>query len=211
MKESNYHYRDAIRLLYLLTGLSKTIENSTYKEMGASHIFSGEKRLMALDFYIRYPDYLADRLLDEYDSTDPKNENILLVAKRILEGEEPDMRTILMVRWKMGAYQKIETALSILESRGLITTIQDIGAQGKPWSYLIYPEAFQVAHNAILQQPDLSWYSRQVEAIKLFPFNVSGGKLKEEQYKNPEYRNTPIGRVIPSIKDRVLTRLEGMS
>ncbi len=43
---------------------------------------------------------------------------MLLAAKRSVEGQELDIRTILMIGWKIGAYQIIETALSILESRG---------------------------------------------------------------------------------------------
>ena len=204
----DFHYRDAIRLLYILTGLAEPITGEILPN-NPSHVFTGEKRLMALDFYMRYPDYLANQLLEQYK--DSKNPSLLKLAKEIMDGDEPDIRTILMVRWKRGAYQKVETALSILEAPGLIKTVQDAASQGQPWTYLLFPHAFAVAQEAVVQQPSLAWYPRQVKALTKLPYKKSGTSLKQDQYSVPEYEKAKIGHVIPPIKHRVLNRLEKLN
>ncbi len=201
----DFHYRDAIRLLYILTGLAEPIEGKVEAGM-PTHVFVGEKRLMALDFYIRYPDYLANRLLDRYESCGDKE--FLFLANEILKDDEPDIRTVLMVRWKRGAYQKVETALSILEAPGLIKTVKDVLKKGHPWTYLIYPKAYEIAKEAVIQQTSLNWYEKQVEALKQLPYQQSGTILKQEQYEVPEYEEAALGRVIPTIKPQVIERLE---
>ena len=210
MTDFGFHYRDAIRLLYILTGLADPIKPAELQDSDHTHAFNGEKRLMALDFYIRYPDYLADQLLNQYEETGQSNPNLLNVAKDIMKGDEPDIRTILMVRWKRGAYQKIDTALAILEAPGLIKTVQNTALKGKPWSYLIYPKAFEVAKDAVSQQPSLEWYPKQVSALMLLPYHDSGTSLKDKQYQNFEYGNTKLGNIIPQIKSRVIERLENV-
>ncbi|MFZ2634224.1 MAG: hypothetical protein WA081_17560 [Desulfosalsimonadaceae bacterium] len=208
LKGLDFHYRDAIRLLYILTGLAEPITGEILPNK-PSHIFTGEKRLMALDFYMRYPDYLANQLVKQYeDSKDPR---LLRLAKEIMDGDEPDIRTILMVKWKHGAYQKVETALSILEAPGLIKTVQDTASQGQPWTYLLFPQAFTVAQNAVVQQPSLAWYPRQVKALMHLPYKKSGTSLKQDQYSVPEYERAELGHVIPPIKHQVLNRLEKLN
>ncbi|NQZ56075.1 MAG: hypothetical protein HRT88_01200 [Lentisphaeraceae bacterium] len=205
LENSDFHYRDAMRLLYILTGLAEpyTGDSLTRKP---SHVFVGEKRLMALDFYMRYPDYLANEILNLYE--DNQDESLLALAKKMMEGDEPDVRTILMVRWKRGAYQRVETALSILEAPGLIKTVQDTSKPGKPWAYLLFPLAFDVAKDAIIQQPSLDWYPRQVSALKNIHYEKSGTELKKGQYSVREYDEANLGSIIPSIKNQVYKRLE---
>ena len=205
MEGLDFHYRDAIRLLYILTGLAEPIEGKI-EAADSTHIFVGEKRLMALDFYIRYPDYLANRLLDHYENCG--DAQLLFLANEILKDDEPDIRTVLMVRWKRGAYQRVETALSILEAPGLIKTVKDVLKKGHPWTYIIYPKAYEIAKEAIIQQPSLSWYGKQVDALKQLPYQQSGTSLKQEQYDVPEYEKTALGSVIPTIKPQVIERLE---
>ncbi|MCI5222889.1 MAG: hypothetical protein D3924_09505 [Candidatus Electrothrix sp. AR4] len=203
----DFHYRDAIRLLFILTGLSNQLDEPSSEN--PSHIFTGEKRLMALDFYMRYPDYLAHQLLEQYEINN--DSTVLMAANEIMVGDEPDIRTILMVRWKHGAYQPIETALSILEAPRLIRTVQDTSKQGQPWTYLIFPKAFIVVQDAVEQQPSLAWYSKQVSALKHIPYQKSGTSLKDGQYSVPEYKKTKIGQIIPPIKEQVLKRLEKLN
>lgn len=170
-----------------------------------SHKFSGELKLMKLDFYVRYPDYLANQLLEQYRTSG--GVKFLHLAREIMMGEEPDIRTILMVRWRYGAYERIETALSILEAPGLIRAVRDTQAPGKPWTYLIFPSAFSVVADAINQQPSLAWYMRQIDAIKCLP-KTTGSALKDAQYSVPEYENAAIGKPIPSIRNKVINLLE---
>jgi hypothetical protein len=73
---------------------------------------------MAIDFWIRYPDYLADQLLDLYDET--KDPALLAEIQAIFDREEPDVRLIKVLRWRYGAFDRIEDALAILSARNLV-------------------------------------------------------------------------------------------
>lgn len=100
-----FHQRDAIRLLFILSlGSEET-------DLGG-RVFRGEKRAMAIDFMVRYPDYLADELLNRFENEG--DIDALGAAEAIFAADEPDIRTVSMVRWRRGAFQNIEMPLSIL-------------------------------------------------------------------------------------------------
>jgi hypothetical protein len=119
--EIGYHFRDALRLLFILVAGSESVDPSDQKP-DAPRVFVGEKRAMAIDFLVRYPDYLANDLLDLYEANhDPA---LLNAVRMIFEDHEPDVRLVAMVRWRWGAFQNIETALAILDSRKLVRSVK---------------------------------------------------------------------------------------
>ena len=85
--ETGFRYRDALRLLFILHAGARPIDPPD-PQTGIIGIFEGEKRLMAIDFWVRYPDYLADQLLDLYDQT--KDPALLAEIQAIFDREEPD-------------------------------------------------------------------------------------------------------------------------
>lgn len=109
-------HRDALRLLFILGGGCH--ETTTAIDPEVTHVFQSEKRLMAIDFLVRYPDYLADALLDQFEVSG--DVSLLSAADRIFVDDEPSIRTVSMVRWHFGAYQKIETALATLHAYGFV-------------------------------------------------------------------------------------------
>lgn len=62
---TGYALRDALRLLFILVRGSQPHPSPTAEW---DRIFLGEKRALAIDFWIRYPDYLADQLLNLYQA-----------------------------------------------------------------------------------------------------------------------------------------------
>ncbi|MGG3815180.1 hypothetical protein ABEV34_26545, partial [Methylorubrum rhodesianum] len=75
-----FHHRDAVRLLYILALGSEEAAHD-------GRIFRGEKRAMAIDFLVRYPDYLADELLTRFETEgDPA---ALDAASDIFDADEP--------------------------------------------------------------------------------------------------------------------------
>src|SRR5215216_5048159 len=85
MVQTGFHYRDAIRLLFILVHCSKPLPEPD-PVTGAIRIFHAEKRALAIDFWIRYPDYLADELLDLFEDThDPE---LLKAVQHIFQQEE---------------------------------------------------------------------------------------------------------------------------
>jgi hypothetical protein len=200
-------HRDALRLLFILAGGSNALESPAEDE--ATHLFQSEKRLMAIDFLVRYPDYLADALLDLYEADD--DTSLLDVVDCIFANEEPSVRVISMVRWHFGAYQKIETALSTLHAFGLVRPMKLVkDGDNRRYDYHLYPKAFSFLDTAIAEVPDLKWYRDRVRLAMKVATAKSGSKLKGWQYEHEEYSNTPQGSVIPSISDKVKARLDGL-
>jgi hypothetical protein len=111
------YYRNALRLLFILVRGCESFSDERFpNDIG---IFDGEVKLQALDFWVRYPDYLADELLARYEAT--RTKRYLDLARRTFEDEEPDLRRVPMLRNYFGAYEPIDTAIAHLKARGLVT------------------------------------------------------------------------------------------
>lgn len=198
-----YHYRDALRLLFVLQAGSEEEVGTA----GFGRVFRGEKRLLGLDFLIRYPDYLADALLDLYDQS--KDRSLLSRVEEIFLAQEPDVRLIKMVRWRHGAFENHATALSILSSRGLIRTRKKVMPNKR--SQYEFPVADSVAQflsNTVKEHPELGWYQERVALAMKVASGLSGSAIKGMQYEHPEYANASYGSIIPSIQGRVKKRLD---
>lgn len=196
-----YHYRDAIRLLFILALGSEPSSAGA----DAIQVFRGEKRAMAIDFLVRYPDYLADELLTLYEAE--RNPDILTAVQGIFDAGEPDVRLVRMVRWHRGAFQNIETPLAILQSRQLVRALRQAGRQRRH-DFIVEPAAFAFMRDVIAQQPSLAWYEERTRLVMTLAGLRSGSSLKDDQYLHPEYRDAPLGTEIPPIQGRVLARLE---
>ena len=202
--ESGFKYRDAIRLLFVLHGGARLVENPDVP--GVIGVFEGEKRLMAIDFWIRYPDYLANHLLDLYEET--KDPDLLAKIDAIFDLDEPDVRLIKVLRWKYGAFDRIEDALAILSARNLVKPVNRQIPTGFQHDFLILSGASDFLTRAVQDQPALQWYRDRTQLALVLAGSKSGSSLKEMQYGEPEYEKTLWSVVIPSIKDRVGKRLQ---
>jgi hypothetical protein len=198
-------FRDALRLLFILVRGSVPLpEDRTTDEH--DRVFIGEKRAQAIDFSIRYPDYLADDLLDLHEETG--DEAALAAARRIFEEDEPEVRIVRMIRWRRGAYEDLQDSLAILNYRGLVKPMRrEIGPDAIQYEFLVGPKARRFLDDAVSDQPALAWYDRQVGLALRIATTRSGSALKDIHYEHPEYASTPYGTVIPPIRERVLARL----
>ena len=200
---TGHAFRDALRLLFILVRGSVQHPAPTEKW---DRIFLGEKRALAIDFWLRYPDYLADQLLNLHESGG--DVELLEAAKRILIKDEPDVRLVKMIRWRRGAFDDLQTSLAILGYRGLTKPMKRKQPNGGYlFEYLTGPLARSFLKEAISDQPELSWYERQTRLALLVATDKSGSALKDIHYAEEEYANTPYGESIPSIKDRVIRRI----
>lgn len=199
----NEYLRDAIRLLFVLSEGSRPLPEA---DRGARHIFRGEARLHALDFWMRYPDYLAAELLDRFERDGQAGD--LDVADSIMRSEEPDLRRLPMVRYFFGAFDPIDNALSILKARELVTiTGRKSGGRSIETNFLIYPKAFEVCDSAVKTAPVLSWYRDRARLVCELAGTATGGALKDRQYERSQYAGTELGYRIPSIAGAVCQRL----
>jgi hypothetical protein len=208
-RRSSSRYRDALRLMFILVAGSEARENSGSPNDPVSS-FRSEKRLMAMDFLVRYPDYLANSLLDLYEETG--EQELLEAARSMFAEDEPDARLVKMIRWNYGAYQPVDDSLALLTYFGFVRAMQLRSDDGKTkWNeYLILPKALTFLDDAVASQPALGWYRDRMTLLKRVTADKSGSALKDEQYEIPAYSNTNLGEIIPSIRDAVEARLNSI-
>ncbi|ESX46833.1 hypothetical protein X760_22530 [Mesorhizobium sp. LSHC422A00] len=202
--EPSYRHRDALRLLFILVAGSEDVDRPTEEVVS---VFRAEKRLMAMDFLVRYPDYLGDALLDLYEET--REPELLEAVQRIFINDEPSIRLVRMVRWRHGAYQNVEDALAMLSYYGLARPMQLAGDDGKirRYEYLILPKAISFLEKCVQDYPELAWYRDRLALVMRVASGKSGSALKEWQYEHPQYGSTIQGDVIPTIQEQVEQRL----
>lgn len=196
--------QDAIRLLFVLIHGSEVINDHPE---GYTRKFEGRAKIFAMDFWVRYPDFLAHELLNRYDATQEKR--YLDLARKIFEDSEPDLRTIPMIRYRFGAFEDLTETIALLKTKGLIFEDgQKSNGQILGYDYYITPVAEKVVADIRQEFPVLTWYDERAMLVREISGSKGGTDLKQEQYKHMAYASTALGGVIPSIKDDVLARLK---
>lgn len=200
--------RDALRILFILVKCCESYESSNFPDYAG--IFKGEAKLHACDFWMRYPDYLADELMNRFEQEESSAD--LAIVRDILVNNEPDLRRIPMIRYRFGAYEKIDNSISTLSSRGLVRIERVVqGKSIKETDFLINTKAFDLIDSVSSEWPVLQWYVKRVNIVASLVEGRGGTSLKDQQYEQMEYGNTILGSVIPCIKDRVRSRYEQLS
>ena len=200
--------RDALRLLYILVEGSAPLDEPD--DTGAVAVFRGESRLFAFDFWVRNPDYLADELLNMFEKDGDGSH--LETAKLIFATQEPEIRRYPMLRYRFGAYERLDDALAILRSRNLILIpVKRAGSKVLETDFLVMPEAISLAEDITKQFPELSWYRTRTKVVAALAGGRGGAALKRQQHDQIEYHEATLGSTIPSIANRVKERLNGLT
>lgn len=202
---ANTEYRDAVRILFLL--VEGSVINGDPKTGSAYPCrFEGETRLQALDFWVRYPDYLADELVAQYEETG--DEGLLDAARAIFDDNEPSERSIPMLRRYFGAYEPLDTVLTILGTAGLTKAITIEHPTANPQHFLLSQSAFDLRDRILREQPVFEWYAARAELVLRISRGMGGGPLKKRQHERKEYHDARVDDLIPTIAEAVRARLE---
>lgn len=207
--DSQSDQQSAVRLLAAICAAART---PTGNELGADvvGVLRAQSRLQALDFWIRYPDYLANELLNAFEKTGSQGDFEL--ARRIFDDREPDLRRVPMIRYHFGAFEPLHNPLSILQSRGLVRQHR----HGKPGhvtdTWYLLTKAGQEAMDKLADAAvELAWYRDRAAVAARVAGAAGGAALKDRQYLQDEYAATPLKGMIPSIADRVRVRIEALT
>lgn len=195
-------FQDALRLMFILVHGAMPLSKSKRNEPDAHSMFTGKARLHAMDFWVRYPDYLAHELLNLYRSG--HDEGLLRLAEEILDKNEPDLRHIPMIRYRFGAYERIDDAMSVLVSKGLVRLSgKKHGHRVQETDYLIMKRCSDLISEIVRDFPELRWYEDRTRLVAQIAAGRNGNALKRHQYKHISYAQTKLGGIIPSIVEEV--------
>jgi hypothetical protein len=197
--------RDAIRILFLLEA-GKVDNPHAEHAKTFPYAFVGEKKLQAMDFWVRYPDYLAMELLEQYELSG--DERKLVRARAIYDDDEPSLRTIPMLRKHFGAYEPLDTALALLECRGLVSPERRKTGVGHTHFFHLPEKTGQFCTRISSEFPLLNWYRDRATLVAEVAGSRSGNELKDVQHSRREYHDTRIMDFIPTISDWVTEKLD---
>jgi hypothetical protein len=208
--------QDAVRLLFVLDRCGAPCDAGTEGTVpqGAVAVIRGQKRLQALDFWLRNPDYLADELLAQVEDGSALDRDWALVqADILLDGDEPDVSRYPMVRWRFGAWEPLDDALALLLSHGLISVeaVGETHAKVERWDYILLAAGRELAAELRADAPDLVWYDDRAAVVLAVAGQRSGSQLKDIQYQQAEYERTVWKASISGITERVRERLKRLN
>ncbi|TCP90339.1 hypothetical protein C8J31_101177 [Rhizobium sp. PP-CC-2G-626] len=204
---ANTDYRDAVRILFILNGNASELNPDAGSAAEFPLRFVGEMRLQALDFWVRYPDYLADELLTQFNATGDVSK--LKSARAIFEANEPSERMIPMLRKYYGAYEQLDTVMAILAMSRLVKPITVPNKLGKNTQrFLISPKVAELCDEIVTDHPIFNWYRERATLVIEVADGRGGVALKARQHEQKEYHESRIGDLIPTIAERVKQRLE---
>lgn len=202
---------DAVRILLLIEAAGTPVPPDSAdpgRRAGMVAVIQGEARLQKLDFWLRYPDYLAYELLNDFDES---REDVLLdLAAQILDSEEPELRRISMLRYKFGAYEPLDMAMSILVTEGLVVREPLLSLRRiQRVDFFLTEHGRRVATSIISDFPVLSWYCTRSKLVAALAYGtgLTGTALRKRQYLVRDYRGTDIGDEIGSIAEQARGRL----
>jgi hypothetical protein len=205
-------HRDAVRVLQIMHHAGKRMTGRAARTAGVVTIIKSEKKLNALDFWMRYPDYLVNELLTMYEDNPIQNERLLEEAIKAFEGTEPELRWLAMLRNWFGAYGALDDAIAILVHLGLVKFHRDLhrdGVRVKERSYHLLQRGADLAIELAEHEP-LSWYSERAKLVAVVAQNESGNQLKARQHKIATYHNARHGDIIEPIREIVAERLQAV-
>jgi hypothetical protein len=169
----------------------------------AVKVINSQKKLQALDFWVRNPDYLAHELINQYRSR--KDESLLDAAETVMAGNEPELRRLGMLRFYFGAFESIVDTVASLKMLGLADLTRKISGNPptiKQRDYYLLKAGEEKAAE-LAQDPILKWYAERAALVGRVANQRSGAVLKKEQHKVASYHNARWGEIIAPITNEV--------
>ncbi|MFF0465711.1 hypothetical protein [Streptomyces mexicanus] len=203
-------WQDSVRLLLLIDAAARPPAQDEDVPTATAGVVHTQVRLQKLDFWVRYPDYLAFELMNEYETASDE-EGLLSLASDILDSEEPDLRRFPMLRHKFGAFEELDDALAPLVERGLIRKTQVLGRSGQKrvveHVYFLLERGREVARSLVQDAPALEWYVKRTQLVVALVDGLGGTQIKNRQYLLSDYADTPWRQYISPITEQARARL----
>lgn len=196
-------YRDRLRIiiiLYVFCERSVEIGSPNYG------LFRSEIRIQALDFLLRYPDFLSMELMDlmDKDSSISQQEISDIIAE-IYQNNEPQLRVEEMEKFFHGAYESIDEVIAFHVSIGFLKHDSRKRTDGKTYdkNYYITQYCAERIENHLKTIPAVQWYFERCELIKKYFGKFTGSQLKTRQYNYTEYSSISYKSHIQNVNAKV--------
>lgn len=203
MEDSLRKFRDRLRIVIILYTFCDRLKNDS---IGYYGVFHSEIKIQALDFLLRYPDFLSMELMDlmDNDPTIDRNE-IECIISNIYQTKEPNIRVEEMEKFFHGAYESIDDVIAFHVSVGFLKHESKKRTDGKTYdkNYYITQECAIKIETHLKDIFVVGWYFDRCELIKKYFSKFSGTELKTRQYRYAEYSNISYKSHIQNINDKV--------
>jgi len=186
MDNSLRKFRDRLRIIIILYTFCDKLNDSE----DIYGLFKSEIRIQALDFLLRYPDFLSLELLDLLDHDGTLNhtevKNIIL---NIYDQNEPELRVEEMEKFFHGAYESIDEVIAFLVSVEFIKHESKKRIDGKTYDkhYYVTKTCSNRIETTLKDIQSVKWFFDRCYLIKKYFDKFSGTELKQRQYKYSEY------------------------
>lgn len=198
----------ALRMLFLLDEAGvPPAPGSRAEQAGAVAMITAERKLQALHFWMRNPDYLAYEIVSnvEHGRLDA---SWLNTAETLLVGEEPELRRYPMLRYRFGAYEPIDDSFSYLMAAGLAGCHRSgIPGEVQRTDFYLFQAGRTAAKAIVAEHSELQWYRERAMLVAEVGGSLSGYAAKKRQYDLAEYAETELGDQIRSVAELVRGRL----
>ncbi len=197
-------FRDRLRITVILYTFSEALENIADNRVAE---FRTEIKIQAIDFLLRYPDFLSRELIDLLEQ-DSKKEDIEIktVVKEIFKNQEPEIRVEEMEKFFHGAYESIDDIIAFLISIDFIEYESKKRRDGKEYDKIYYLTKLgkEKIENNLKNIPSVKWYFDRCALIKTHLVQFSGTELKKRQYRYvDEYADIPYKSKIKQLHEKV--------
>jgi hypothetical protein len=195
----------AARLLIVIDKLGLPVEPDC-PVAGATKVVRSLTRLEKLDFWMRNSDYLADELMTEFEEGRLNRQLVEPEVRRMLSTDAAGFHYPMM-KFKFGAYEPVDNAMSILKSVGLIAHRRgaDTGDRARH-DYFLLEEGERKVALLRADVPGSAWYDQQADAIAFLDESMQGSDARKRQYLQQEYKGAALGSDIPEIFGRARER-----
>lgn len=204
--EMRSSYREKLRILLIIYFFSEDIEETSELRPDYLKVFKSEVKIQKIDFLIRYPDYLANELLNLIEDKNVTKEEIQQHIKIIFDSNEPELRREDMLRYFFGAYEEIDHIIAFLVSINFIKFESRRNITGRVFDKIYYlsKDGIDKIETQILPNVEkVNWYEQRLRLIKKYFGDLSGTELKTRQYEYDQYKTTPINQYIQGIQQEV--------
>ncbi|OCB72879.1 hypothetical protein SAMN05192550_3115 [Flavobacterium glycines] len=196
-------YRDRLRIIIILYVFCERSESLDPSYFG---LFRSEIKIQALDFLLRYPDFLSMELMDLMDNDSSLDrDEISEVIDKIYSSREPELRVEEMEKFFHGAYESIDEVIAFHVSIGFLKHESKKRTDGKAYdkNYYVTQHCAEQIENYLKSIPAVQWYFERCELIKKYFGKFSGSQLKSRQYNYTEYSNISYKSHIQNINSKV--------